>query len=86
LFTKQHIIQFLEFTEKVEYWSSWEVFNLALKAMTDKLIGIGFPPKLKDKVFQLWTAYLMKREVIFCESNPNPYRARSAVSAAEPKR
>ncbi len=58
---------------------------MVLKGMADKLISVGYPPLLKDKVFQLWKAYLLKREAILVESWDGPKPVRTAVSVGEPK-
>lgn len=62
--------------------SSWEVFNLVLRSLTEKLISLGFPPLLRDQVLELYARYLTKRKAIFVsEKSDKP----SAITHLEPK-
>ncbi|CAG7725015.1 unnamed protein product [Allacma fusca] len=62
--------------------SSWEVYNIVLKTMADRLVEAGYPRILKSKVLELYTDYLKRREAIFVSTTVSKL---SAVSLSEPK-
>ncbi|OAD56529.1 L-asparaginase, partial [Eufriesea mexicana] len=46
-------------------WTSWELYNFVLIGLTNELIELGVPPKIKLTILQLWATYLGKIEVAF---------------------
>ncbi|ODM91861.1 TATA box-binding protein-associated factor RNA polymerase I subunit B [Orchesella cincta] len=68
-------------TEK-EFMSTWELYNVLLKHLANQLVNIGFPEIVKTKIFQFYTAFLIRRKVVFV-SKWNP-KTKSTVTCGEP--
>ncbi|CAL8123604.1 unnamed protein product [Orchesella dallaii] len=66
-----------------QFLSTWEMYNILLKHLANQLVGIGFPETVKAKIFQLYTAFLIRRKVIFV-SKSNP-KEKSSVTCGEPQ-
>jgi len=59
------------------------MYNILLKHLANQLVAIGFPEIVKEKIFQLYMSFLIRRKVIFV-SKQNP-EGKSAVTIGEPQ-
>lgn len=77
------LVRFLiESSGHVASITTWEICNIILKHMADRLVDIGFPECVRAKIFHLYISFMKKRGVIFVSKSNS--KAKSRVTVGEP--